>query len=490
MRAVHLLSLSPRAAIVVAALSIGLAPIAVDAAPTCRSESERPQVFVRAKSAVRRGPGLNYAPSAVLDDGRCVALIEVSLDESWVLVEDDDKKLFGWVPASAIDPDSRANLDGAKAKSAPIGSGQERGYVSMAAASSLRTGPDVKAGAKKVLPEGSRLLALATTEDARWVEVRDERGETGWVAAESLTDPSGTLAGLPRTAAGLKTGLEPGGADPESVVRGRGTAPSEDRSTHAREDRSTHTSETRLVEPGPVAPAASGGVAAEVRVLATAALPRHVLDSNGAAANRRYTVRAQAAGGRFELLVGPIAELRVRLSYAFLFLPGLEPTGDATQSVGGQTHEGGLVVGYPIQLDGLRIVPEAGYDFSLFAMEPSLPRDPVPLFVSSHAHGLTLGAQVAFDVVDGLVLEVAGAGVAGLTLDYPFDIGGSGLSLGARASTGVRVDVSEGIALVASYELLFRHAPFSGASVQDPTITEATLSHLAHGLSVGVAFGP
>ncbi|MCK6550590.1 GW dipeptide domain-containing protein [Myxococcota bacterium] len=480
-------SLGPRSAFVAAAVAASLfAPPA--RAVTCRSDADRPQVFVKAKSAVRRGPGLNYAPSAVLDDGRCVAVIEVSLDESWVLVEDDDKKLFGWVPASALDPESRPSAGRVKPKTAPIGSGQERGFVTTSGAASLRARPDADAEEKKALPEGSRLLALATTEDARWVEVRDDRGETGWVDAQSLIDPARTLAGLPRTTAGLKTGLDTNGADPSTVVRGGqlGVAPartSDDGAAHT-PSRDPVPAEDDLARSGP----SIGGLQVEARVLGTAALPQHALDSNGANANRRYTVRANAAGGRVELRASG-GGLEYRLGYAFLFLAGLEPTGDATQSVGGQTHEGSLVVGYPITAGPVRLVPEVGYDFSLFAMEPSLPRDPTPLFVSSHAHGLSVGGTGIFTVTDGLDLEVAAAGIVGTTLDYPFDIGGSGLSFGARAGTTARLALMRGFGLVASYGFLWRRAPFSGPAGADATITEATLTHVEHGVSLGVALG-
>src|SRR5215470_12659349 len=190
---------------IAALVLVSLAPSAAIA--KCKKKGDRPQVFVKGKTAIRRGNGLNYPVSKFLDEGRCMTLSEVSLDEAWVLVE-DEQSAFGWVPVSALDAESRDVLPsmGKKAKG-PIGSGQERGFVVTKSSSSLLSRPDASSEVKKVLPAGAKLLGLAVSEDKKWVEIRDERGETGWVNARGLRDDNEVIAGLPIADNGLKTGL-------------------------------------------------------------------------------------------------------------------------------------------------------------------------------------------------------------------------------------------------------------------------------------------
>ena len=67
-------------------LAFSLPAYAQKAAPDCKAQGGKPRVFVRAKTPVRRGPGLNYPVSSFLEQGGCMAFLEISADERWALV--------------------------------------------------------------------------------------------------------------------------------------------------------------------------------------------------------------------------------------------------------------------------------------------------------------------------------------------------------------------------------------------------------------------
>lgn len=470
----------------------GLAAISAEAiAAPCRTKGDRPQVFVKGKTPIRRGPGLNFPVSSFLEEGKCMALGEVSVDERFVLVQDEATKTFGWVAVGSLDAASRDLLPGANVKG-PIGSGQERGYVSTKLASSLLGRPDAAAEVRRVVPPGSRLLALSITEDGRWVEVRDDRGETGWVSARGLKDESDTLTGLPRADTGLKTGFDKSGAKSgsggtsrrdlvEDPVRGERSRSAKDRAIRpqAMADQDDATIATSI-------PTAQG-VAIEGQVRAVAALPRHGFDSNGQLGVRRYAVRAFAAGAALEGIAAPLGSFRARASYSFVLLTGLTPPGGGATALSGQEHDFRVLFGYPIRLGSLRLIPEAGYAFALFAMEPTLQGSPAQ-FYSSHTHGLSLGATLVLPLSDSFALEGEVAALVGTTIEYPFDVGSPGITLGANTGLGARIALGGGASLVGRWDFRTRTSPFEGKSTTDPTITRATISHVEHGFSAGLAF--
>lgn len=481
----------------------------------CKQRGDRPQIFVKAKTAIRRGPGLNFQPSSILDDGRCVAMSEVSVDELWVLIEDEEKKLFGWVPASALDSAGRELARSASKRDTPrgaTGSGGERGYVVAKASSSLLARPDPDAEVKKVLPSGARLLALSITADGKWVEVRDDRGELGWIGTRGLVDDGDTLSNLPKAGGAPAAASEPAGSSGGAASKRAGASPSGttaggggkgDSSKPAgpadppgpREDLVPAAGEpglgTSTGASGEVAGPTATGLEIEARVLALGSLPNHELDSNGTLGIRRYTVSSFSAGGHVEMIAGPIGDVRVRLGYSFVLLSGLETAAANGQAspltLSGQEHDATLIFGYPIELGALTFTPEGGYAFSLYAMSPTLPGSNVPQFFSLHSHTGRVGAALELDVTEELRLEVDAAALVGTTIEYPFDLGGAGLTIGAAGGAGVRFALAAGLAALLRWDLSYRRAPYSGAAQIDPTITEASLTRFGNGFSAGVA---
>jgi SH3-like domain-containing protein len=466
-------------------------------AEKCKSKNGRPMVLVKDRVSIRRGPGLNYPVSSFLTEGKCVSLNETSTDEMWVLIEDDASKTFGWVAAKDIDNASREALPKGKSKG-PIGSGQERGFVATKSSASLLARPEVKAEVKKVLPPGSRLLALAMTEDERWVEVRDDRGDRGWVGARGLRDESDTLAGLPRTSSGLKTGIEGGGNDKGAVSKSSqrdivsDPVASADRDADKsdpppQQQRSTAAPdvEERVT---PSVPLEKKGLSISAEVLGTFALPRHGFDSNGAAGFRRYKVEASAAGGHIEAFAEPLGPLRARLAYDFVLLTGLSPS-SGNSSVSGQEHAAEIMFGFPIQLSSvMKLVPELGYSLDLFAMQPSLAgvtASPV-VFFSSHSHAATLGLVATIAISEYVGLDANAAGMVGTTIVYPETVGSAGLMTGGRVGVGLHFGIGGGSMLLARWDSLYLHTPFTGKAAVDPTITSASITHLQNSFSAGI----
>lgn len=427
------------------------------AATKCKS-GKKPEVFVKAKSPLRRGPGLNYPVTGFLERGRCLPLGEVSMDESWVLVE--GAELFGWVPVGRLDAAGQKRAAAVKPDRAPVGSGQTRGHVWANASTDLRATPQDTAPTKKLLPEGSRLLAVATTGDGTWVQVRDERGEIGWVNARRIRDESGVLAGVPRTTRGVKV---------ETVRIEEPVGPA-----------STRTVMVPLQR----------GMLIDAQLLASMTAPMISVDTNGADAYRRYDISALAGGARIEAATSSLGPLHARFGYGLTILSGLNL--DRVGDISGQHHEIRAAVGYPIEVGGLFVMPEVGYAYDNLDLDPVLPGDPIKsggTFFSTRSHGGTAGVTFAYAVGESITLEFEGSMLLGTTSEYPIDLGQPKLTLGGFARAGARWSLADRFAMIVRYDFALRVAKFEGESTFDETITEATASQLTNGVSVGVVFG-
>ena len=142
--------------------------------PECSVQTTGPEILVRAKSTIRRGPGPNYPSVKVLSESRCFKMGEVSMDETWVLVESED--LFGWVSASRLSKSSRKKISAIRPDRGPVGSGQTRGYVWTNQSTNLKDTPQEHSKTLRLVAKGERVLALAATGDGVWIQVRDLRG--------------------------------------------------------------------------------------------------------------------------------------------------------------------------------------------------------------------------------------------------------------------------------------------------------------------------
>ncbi len=486
-----------RVALLVGAL-LGVSALALPSAASaqCAEPGAQLQVLVKGKTAIRRGPGLNYPVSAFIEDGRCMKANDISMDGNWVMIEDPASKAIGWVPTKQLSPSSIELLAAnrpSKSKG-PVGSGQERGFVSTLRPVSLLVEPRRGAKERRLVPGAARLLALAITADKAWVQVRNERNETGWLATTDLDDTSDTIASLPVADGGLTTGVDTPiapAAPVEATPSGPTVTPSGRRAGEPptqphREDRPEDGSVIAPPPPsGVLGGAPSGGF--ELQLLGVLGLPQHGLESDGARGLRRYALRANAGGALVELRVSDVGPLALRAMYAIELLGGLATAEDADDTVGGQQHDIRLLAGLPLRLGPVALVPELGYAGQIYAMTPALASRDEPTFFSRHTHTAAIGARLGVDVAEVVRAELDGHGQVGFSVPYPFNLGQAGLTTGWRFGAAVRWAASPTFGLVLRAELRDLRAPFSGAAGIDPTITNAALVHAERHLAVGVA---
>lgn len=444
----------------------------------CTEGGGQLQVLVKAKTAIRRGPGLNYPVSAFVEDGRCMKSTDISVDGNWVMVEDPVTKNIGWIPTKQLDPGSLELIQKERPAKGPVGSGQERGYVKARAQTGLKAEPRHNADEKRSIAAGTRLLALAITEDQAWVQVRNERNETGWVEAAILDDgDTGTLAGLPVATQGLKTGLKAGDKTKKQKPE---EAPA------IVEEAPPPPASAETTKPPPTSVGMTG-LDIDAAVLGTFALPRHGLDSNGSSGQRRYAVRANAGGAQIEFRAEHVGPFRARLGYGLVLISGLAQASAPNETVTAQEHQGRVSFGFPIGLGPLTVMPEVGYSLWIYAMTPALPSSPGPQFFSSHAHLAMLGLNLRWDPIALLTVEAEVHGLLGVTGEYPFHLGSSGLSTGVRAGADLRLNITPDLGVLVRWAFVTTKAPYKGLSDIDATITEATLQHVENSFGAGVA---
>lgn len=489
------------------------------------------KVLVKGKTPIRRGPGLAYPVSSFLDEGKCMKATEVSTDGAWVLVQDSSSKTFGWVPVKQLDPESQAAL-GTKAEppaTGPVGSGQTRSYIKTAKATKLYLAPKKGAEVKKPLTEGTQLLALTLTQDGKWVEVRDDRTDTGWVRVGAVKATPEVLAALPRSdGAALQTGMgetkpeppvvaatevkpEPkveGKVEPkvEAKVEPKPEAKAKVETKAKVEAKPTNKPELKVAPPPAapdpslddddddestevvtVAPAPAGpSMGIEAYVGAATSIPLLALDSNGAAAIRRYDISALGVGAAVGALV-PMGPVTARLGYHFIKLGGISPQGGAI-AIDGSIHDVVAALGLPLPVGPALIGPELGYTLSINSLLPAIPGTAVATFLSTTTHAGNLGVTALYPVSADLSLDGRAALELGTTSVGPFALGQAGLSVGARIGAGASYLVSDPIALVVRWDLRYLRTGFEGQSPADPTITTASLSRLENAFALGLAF--
>lgn len=443
------------------------APSESRAAAKCKPS----EVFVESKTPVRRGPGLNYPVASFLEKGRCLRLGEVSLDKSWVLVKLDE--IFGWVPTDRLSNASQDKvLAVGEASGSPVGSGQKRGLVSSRKPTPLLAKPSGDAEALKTLPAAAKLVALSVSLDEAFVEVRDERGQVGWVKSEDLEAPDKVLELLPRTDAGVDHVMGEKRADlPAPPARDN----IDSSLAHQQLDQRMATR--------------ADGLSITVAGFAGAAVPSHSLDSNGAEGIRRYGITAMGGAARVEARVGGgVLPVAIRAGYGFGFLTGLEAEGDAG-SIGGMSHEIHGAIELPLQVgERTRLSPELGYVFLDYGLDPALPGAEVGQFFSSQSHLVSAGLGLLHRLPSDIGLLARVAFVGGASDSYPFDLGDPGFSVGAFGTLAGYLPLGRTVDLVLRYDLRFRTGGFSGQSAVDDTISEATLSDFVNGLSAGVSW--
>ncbi len=421
----------------------------------CRSKGKRPEVFVEGKTPVRRGPGLNYAVASFLERGKCAPYQEVSLDKAWVLVDVEGK--LGWVPTSRLAAKSRERISGVKVESAPVGSAQSRAYADVTKQTVMLERPDPRSPARRVLPQGLKVLPLAKTEDGLWVHIRDERGDLGWIPTNDLA--AGGLAELPN-------------ADVTTVAT----------SSTAMGD-STFTASTS--SPPRETPTT---LAIDASVFGAALLPLHSLQSNGEAATRRYDVSAFAPGTGIDVTFSQLGPLAVRATYLVAFLVGVSPEANPNIGVGGLSQDASVSIGLPVDVGAGRITPSVGYALGIFDFDALLPGQAGITFISTQTHAGTAGARAHYYATRDLRLEGDANVLVGVTSEGPLTLGDAGLTFGGIAYAGATYFLSDTLALTARYALNYRTTSYSGVGTLDPTINDASLVDFTHGALIGMSF--
>lgn len=433
-------------------LVFGLGLFTTDAtAKPCPAMDGAPRVFVKAKTPIRKGPGLNYQVSSFLEQGVCLAFSEVSMDKRWVLVTADE--VFGWVPMGRLDPVSQAGAkSGAPTKSA-VGSGQLRAKARVAEQCLLLTEPDDKSAPKRVLPVDVMVVPLSTTPDGQWAQIRDERGQTGWVLTKVLRGDA--LADLPINEA----------------MKDRPIAPP--------------VSGGQIVQ---MRPGRSGvGVALTAAVFAGALVPTHSLDSDGINARRRYDVTAVSPSTGIELEMMDLGPLSARIGYTTTFITGVEADGGL--AAGGNQHDLVVRTGLPIEVGPAVVTPEIGYRFAMFDFDSVLADQPLNVtFLSTTAHVGTLGARFRWFLDRSFMIEADGGAAIGTTSLSPRPLESGGTTFGAYGSLGAQVFFGDIMGLTMRYIVDWRRASYTGGGQLDPTITEGTVTDLSHGLMAGLSF--
>ena len=483
---------------IVFVLTAGIAaPGGADAAPRC-TEGKRPEVFVRPKTPVRRGPGLNYQVSRFLERGRCLSFSEVSMDQGWVLIEHSDG--LGWVPMGRLSKRAQEKVRAKPRKQrSAVGSAQARVTTRVKRQSILLDRPDPEASPRRVLPRDVEVVPLAMTDDGRWVQVRDERGDVGWILMTRLRGDA--LSDLPVMTEGFDRGVMPirdgeavadSASRSDSEAQGRSDGGSKDPTPRGQGhdsgvdgDRRSGRGASELIG-GAVR--AAEGIGLTGFVLAGAVVPVHQLDSNAQVGRRRYDLAAFSPALALQLELTDLGPFALRASYLFGLLLGVAPD-DANAAGMGQQHQGSLRFGIPLDLGAVLLTPELGYSFGWFDFDSILPDDPrFFTVVSSQGHMGAAGARAHWRAARRVTIEGEAAFLMGATLEAPRDLGDNSLALGFEGGLSAHFLLDDTLGLVARYLVKLRRTRFSGGNELDPTLTEATLIDLSHGLVVGLSF--
>ncbi len=438
---------------------LGALAFSSPASAKCLKKSDHIQVS--GKTAVRRGPGLNYQVSTFLQNPRCLAFLRVSADKQWVMVRLGEQ--LGWVNARRLDKRSKKRILGATEVSSPIGSGVERNLATVEKNTALAERPQIGATPRRVLPKGLKVVPLAQTEDQNWIQVRDERGDVGWVPKDNLSGKG--FAKLPKLDLGYDTG---------SFVA-RQVAP----------EGQLLSAQAPLVI-GRVG-AQSQGVHLATHAFIGALLPIHKLDSNGIPAIRRYEMQTVSGAAQVEAQVTDLGPITARFSYTFALLTGIAEEAAPNATAGGSQQEILLRVGLPFDFDGYVLTPELGYGLSIFDVDVALKGARNITFISNQVHTVNLGARVQTIWQKDILLEGSGAFHLGGTQTLPGNLGAAGLTVGGDALVGAQWLLDETIGIGFRYLFSLRTTDFSGSTTLDPTITEATLLDLTHGLMLGAS---
>ncbi|MEL6187822.1 MAG: SH3 domain-containing protein, partial [Myxococcota bacterium] len=337
----------------------------------------------------------------------------------------------------------------------------------------LRERPQEGAAPRRVLPAEARILPLRRTPDGVWVEVRDDRGDVGWVTSE----------GLPKLSPELP--VAPGGEGPTVTALALETD-----ATPGRSDDAEASSDSLLVtaeRPPSHRQLGGDGLHLTAAAFGGVVLPSQQLDSDAVSGERRYELSSMSAGLGLEIQVTDLGPIAVRLGGLFGTLEGLEPEAGGG-SAGGTTLSLDFRAGWPLRLGALTLAPEVGYAYDDLSLDLALPGARTATFVSTSGHSGLVGLRVQY-AFGSFLFEGEGAFSLGAVSPRPASLGTeAGLALGGRGAVDVHYLFDARFGLVARYTVDGRSVGFSGASTLDATISEAEVSELRQAILLGATY--
>ncbi|MEE2904759.1 MAG: hypothetical protein VYC39_20690, partial [Myxococcota bacterium] len=301
--------------------------------------------------------------------------------------------------------------------------------------------------------------ALASTGDGVWIQVRDRRGDQGWVRARRIRDETGVLAGLPRTSRGVKV----------ETVRLREGSGGEVK--------------TILVP-------MQQGVLIDAEASLGIAFPFLSLDSDGEDFFRRYDIQATAPTLRIKATTTSLKPLSLSFEYNYTYLAGLGAD-LAEKTATARTQRAHVSIGWPLAIDEIWVMPRIGFLFNEADVDPILPEDPIDsggTFFSQQTKAATLGMNAQTNITKDLSIQIDAGAILGTTKESPFDLGSADLTVGFDLSVATRYAITDDLALFGQVLGMYQTSPFSGGSEYDFSITEAALTWFTASMHVGAVF--
>lgn len=407
------------------------------------------KVRVAAKTALRRGPGLNFKVHAWLQRSGCRRAEEISMNREWVRL---GGRPNGWIPVRRVRARDRRRVLGLKPAPPPAARPGGPAPVRLDGPRVLRARASATAEELRRLPAGAEVWVLASSPASPWWEVRDDAGREGWIRRDP--EPAAAVdAAVPSD--GAAGGAAGGAVDAPPV-------------------------------PAAETPAPARGWSLGLGIEGGLWSPGQRLDSDGVDRYRRYRLRAWAPGAALSAgaRAGP-SGLSFGLRYAFSLSPQIADGGG--DSIGGRFHDARAQVGWGFTAGSVRWGPELGYVFRWTDLDPALPGAELGQFVSTRLHGGSLGLSAELALHPRWMLRARAAGGLGRTQDgLPFDLGTPGLTRHAAVDLGVRGRVNADLFFLLGYRLLHTRTAFEGPAGLDPTINEAALVEWSHAWTVGL----
>ena len=478
-------------------------------AASCEGQGPR-AVYVRPKTAVRRGPGLNFSVEDFISSGRCVDAKRVSKDAYWVQVNSDG--LLGWVLVEALEAKGKAIVANL-ALEAPTPSNVEK-FVKTTRRAALRRKPTKKTILRQ-LPARTEVKLLKLSKNGLWVNVRLKDRGVGWISKRALRPDDIAALVAPVEAEPLDVSTPesdtvpppPPAADSaaademsESDSKAGGSETEDERIPPPADFDSNAAKQKQEAQPvaaSSSAPISSGTALVEsilwktrnirtsLSVSGVGEFFQQTRSSNGVLNLVSYNAEALSGGGHIGLQISGLGPITARGAYTIAFFSGVD-LGERGQ--GATTHH--LIearLGLPLRFGSFIVGPELGYQLGLNNWD-NLDPNAAFLTATEHHQGIA-AARLQWILSSSLVLDLnAGVGFGSVTPN-PGPIGSGGEAVSFVGSAGVNWALSQTWAAGLSYKLDTWATSFTGQTQVDPGVTAVNLSETKHFLYLTLFFG-